>query len=79
MRQLPIPAIRRPISYRICISHWESRPTVYLYEGFVRNLMRDPGMVILKDPLAVIDWPHQTLDAKNNICREQDYVAFERP
>ena len=33
-----------------------------LYEKFVWNDMRDPGLVVLMDPLDVIDWPWHTLD-----------------
>jgi murein DD-endopeptidase MepM/ murein hydrolase activator NlpD len=40
------------------------------YEGFVWNMMRDPVLVKLKDPLAVIDWPHQALNASNTPCRD---------
>ncbi len=40
------------------------------YEGFVWNVMRDPEMVNLVDPLAVIDWPHYELNAESLECRE---------
>lgn len=40
------------------------------YEGFVWNVMRDPEMVTLVDPLAVIDWPHYELNAESLECRE---------
>ncbi len=40
------------------------------YEGFVWNVMRDPEMVTLVDPLVVIDWPHHELNAESLECRE---------
>jgi murein DD-endopeptidase MepM/ murein hydrolase activator NlpD len=42
----------------------------FSYEGFVWNTVRDPEMIILQDPLAVIDWPYQMLDDDNCTCRE---------
>ena len=41
-----------------------------VYEGFVWNLMRDPEMVVLVDPLPIIDWPHQALNAATPTCRD---------
>jgi murein DD-endopeptidase MepM/ murein hydrolase activator NlpD len=42
----------------------------FSYDGFVWNTMRNPAMILLLDPLAVIDRPHQALDAGNRHCRE---------
>jgi len=42
----------------------------FSYDGFVWNIIRKPQMITLMDPLAVIDWPYQTLDAGNSVCRE---------
>ena len=41
------------------------------YKGFVWNIMRDPEMVTLLDPLAVINWPCRTLAGENPACRER--------
>ncbi len=41
-----------------------------VYEGFVWNVMRDPEMVMLLDPLVVIDRPHHMLNAASPECRE---------
>jgi len=43
---------------------------VFFYDGFVWNTIRQPEMITLLDPLAVIDWPYQALDAENPACRE---------
>lgn len=40
------------------------------YDTFVWNIMRDPDMVTLLDPLEVIDWPYQQLDPENPYCLE---------
>jgi hypothetical protein len=40
------------------------------YEGFVWNIMRDPERVILLDPLAVIDRPHNELDVNRPECQK---------
>ena len=42
----------------------------FSYDGFVWNTIRNPEMIRLLDPLAVIDWPYQALDAGNSFCRE---------
>ena len=42
----------------------------FSYDGFVWNTIRDPEMITLQDPLAVMDWPYQALDAGNPICQE---------
>jgi len=43
---------------------------VFSYEGFVWNTIRRPEMMTLLDPLAVIDWPYDALEADNPACRE---------
>jgi len=43
---------------------------VFSYDGFVWNTIRQPEMMTLLDPLAVIDWPYQVLGAENPACRE---------
>ena len=40
----------------------------FSYDGFVWNTIRNPERIRLLDPLAVIDWPYQALDAANTIC-----------
>lgn len=40
------------------------------YDMFVWNIMRNPDMVTLLDPLEVIDWPYQQLDPENPYCLE---------
>lgn len=40
------------------------------YAGFVWNVMRDPEMITLLDPLVIIDRPHHTLNTENPECRE---------
>ena len=40
------------------------------YDRFVWNIIRDPEKINLLDPLTVIDWPYQTLDAGESTCRE---------
>ena len=42
----------------------------FSYEGFVWNTIRTPEKIILLDPLPVIDWPYQALDAADPVCRE---------
>ncbi len=42
----------------------------FSYDGFVWNIIRNPKLMTLLDPLAVIDWPHRTLDAGNLPCLE---------
>ena len=42
----------------------------FSYEGFVWNTMRTPEKITLLDPLAVIDWPYQALDAGDPACRQ---------
>jgi hypothetical protein len=42
----------------------------FSYEEFVWNTLRNPAMIVLLDPLAVIDWPYQMLDADISACRE---------
>jgi murein DD-endopeptidase MepM/ murein hydrolase activator NlpD len=43
---------------------------VFSYDGFVWNTIRQPEMMTLLDPLAVIDWPCEVLEAENPACRE---------
>ena len=43
---------------------------VFSYDGFVWNTIRQPEMMTLLDPLAVIDWPYEVLEAENPACRE---------
>jgi len=40
------------------------------YDRFVWNIIRKPEKIILLDPLPVIDWPYQALDAGESVCRE---------
>jgi murein DD-endopeptidase MepM/ murein hydrolase activator NlpD len=40
------------------------------YNPFVWNMMRNPDMITLLDPLEAIDWPHQQLDPENLYCLE---------
>ena len=40
------------------------------YDGFIWNTIRNPEMIKLLDPLPVIDWPYQALEANDSICRE---------
>ena len=42
----------------------------FSYDEFVWNTIRKPEMITLLDPLAVIDWPYQALDAGSPACRE---------
>ena len=42
----------------------------FSYDGFVWNAIRKPEKIILLDPLPVIDWPYQALDAGESVCRE---------
>ncbi|UCF92377.1 MAG: M23 family metallopeptidase, partial [Desulfobacterales bacterium] len=41
----------------------------FAYDRFVWNTLRNPEMIILLDPLAIIDGRYQTLDAANRDCR----------
>jgi murein DD-endopeptidase MepM/ murein hydrolase activator NlpD len=43
---------------------------LFSYDGFVWNTIRNPEMITLLDPLNVMDWPYQVLDAENSVCRE---------
>ena len=40
------------------------------YDPFVWNIMRNPDLITLLDPLEVIDWPYQQLDPENPYCLE---------
>jgi murein DD-endopeptidase MepM/ murein hydrolase activator NlpD len=40
------------------------------YDPFVWNIMRNPELITLLDPLKVIDWPYQQLDPENLYCLE---------
>ena len=40
------------------------------YDAFVWNIMRNPDMIKLLDPLEAIDWPYQLLDPENRYCLE---------
>jgi hypothetical protein len=40
----------------------------FSYEEFTWHRFRDPTMMTLLDPLAVLDWPYQALDAANPDC-----------
>jgi murein DD-endopeptidase MepM/ murein hydrolase activator NlpD len=40
------------------------------YKGFVWNTIRNPKMITLIDPLAVIDWSYQAMAAGDPGCRE---------
>lgn len=42
----------------------------FSYDGFVWNTIRNPEMIALLDPLNVMDWPYQVLDAEDSACRE---------
>jgi len=42
----------------------------FSYDEFVWNTIRIPEMIILLDPLPVIDWPYQALEAGNPACGE---------
>jgi hypothetical protein len=37
----------------------------FSYEGFVWDMFRDPAMLVLLDPLRVLDRPYQTLETSN--------------
>ena len=39
------------------------------YEGFFWDMVRDPEMMTLLDPLPIIDLPHQALDAGDALCQ----------
>ena len=41
----------------------------FSYDGIVWNTIRTPEMITLLDPLAVIDWPYQALDAENPVWK----------
>ena len=38
------------------------------YDPFVWNMMRDPGLIALLNPIELIDWPSKVLDAHHH-CR----------
>lgn len=40
------------------------------YDPFVWNIMRNPDLITLLDPLGAIDWPYQRLDPENLYCLE---------
>ena len=40
----------------------------FSYEGFVWNTIREPEMITLLNPLAVIDWPYQELEVGDPAC-----------
>ena len=42
----------------------------FSYDGFVWNTVRKPEEIILLDPLPVIEWPYQELDAGESFCHE---------
>jgi hypothetical protein len=42
----------------------------FSYDEFVWNAIRKPEKIILLDPLTVIDWPYQAMDAGESVCRE---------
>ena len=42
----------------------------FSYDGFVWNSIRNPDFIRLLDPLPVIDWPYQALDAGDSTCSE---------
>lgn len=42
----------------------------FSYDGFVWNIIRNPEMISLLDPLKVMDWPYQVLEKGNPTCRE---------
>jgi hypothetical protein len=41
----------------------------FSYDGFVWNTIRKPEEILLLDPLPLIDWPYQELDAGESFCR----------
>lgn len=49
----------------------------FSYESFVWNALRNPEMIVLLDPLPVIYWPYQDLDADNPACREKLWRIFD--
>ena len=42
----------------------------FSHDSFVWNAMRTPEIMILIDPLSVLDWPYQALDAADPACRQ---------
>lgn len=42
-----------------------------LYDSFVWNIMRDPNLMTLLDPLDAIDWPVQVLASHHRHCRKR--------
>jgi murein DD-endopeptidase MepM/ murein hydrolase activator NlpD len=40
------------------------------YDPFVWNIMRNPDLITLLDPLEAIDWPYQQLEPENLYCLE---------
>jgi murein DD-endopeptidase MepM/ murein hydrolase activator NlpD len=43
---------------------------LFSYDRFVWNTIRNPEMITLLDPLSVMDWPYQLLDAEDSACQE---------
>ena len=43
---------------------------LFSYDGFVWNTIRNPEMIILVDPLTVMDLPYQVLEEGNTVCRK---------
>jgi murein DD-endopeptidase MepM/ murein hydrolase activator NlpD len=50
----------------------------FSYEGMVWNIVRNPEMMTLLDPLPVIDYPYLALDTDNPACRSILRRGFER-
>jgi murein DD-endopeptidase MepM/ murein hydrolase activator NlpD len=42
----------------------------FSYDEYLWSAIRKPEKIILLDPLSVIDWPYQALDAGERVCRE---------
>jgi murein DD-endopeptidase MepM/ murein hydrolase activator NlpD len=42
----------------------------FSYDGLVWNIFRNPAMITLLDPLAIIDWPYQAQVAGDPACRK---------
>ncbi len=40
------------------------------YDPFVWNMMRDPDLVTLSNPIGLMDWPYQVLDSQNRFCSD---------
>ncbi|MGD8892311.1 MAG: M23 family metallopeptidase [Desulfobacterales bacterium] len=43
---------------------------LFSYDGFVWNTIRNPEMIILVDPLTVMDLPYQVLEEGNPVCQK---------